>query len=684
MFNFHDLNMQTMVQFFQAHPHSTSFLVYFLCFAEAMAVIGAFIPGTIAMPAIGFLIGLSLIPAGATFMWAILGALTGDILSYLIGVYFQDRIHRIWPFTRWPSLLERSEKFFYKHGGKSVFIGRFVGPMRAMIPMIAGMFKMSIVRFLFAAVTSAIFWALSYMVPGALLGALSLELPAKLIVKYALWGFLVFVALWGIVWLMQHFFKQIWQMTDYYIKNLWVYLQKHRRLSWLARFLSDPKDAANHWQLMLIFIAVLFLALFLWVLLQVLHLGTLVTISHSLYYLVSSLRFTSLDHILVLVTFFGDLSLLVVASGMIGLWLLWKRQWYIAMHWLGVIGFSGVIVAGTKFLINSSRPGDILYAIHDPSFPSAHAAMSLTLYGFLAVIIARELKASKKWLPYFVAGLMASIVSFSRIYLGAHWLTDVLGGIFLGLMIVLVATVSYRRRHIVHLPIREFVLFVIGAFAATWLGYSAFFFERQVEKYTLIWPKQVITFDELAKGKEAKIPLYRLNRLGYPVEAFNVIYVGGLSEINHALLHQGWEPQPVRLNTLQGIIKSFSKNSVISHLTIFPQLYHNNKSVLLYIKNTKQYGRVLILRLWPADIDLKGSTAPLWIGTVEYHYATPIAISLRRAHKHYPFIGATEFLAKELAAKGFSLWSKYYPPAKQPPEMRDLRWDGKLLILQSK
>jgi len=231
MLNFSDFNLHTITNFFIAHPNSISVFTYFIVFLEAMAVIGAVIPGAIIMPSIGFLIGSSIVPAGSTFMWAILGALTGDCISYFIGVYFQNRIHNIWPFTRWPNLLMHSEEFFSEHGGKSVFIGRFVGPVRAMIPMVAGMLKMPFVKFILVAIPSAAFWSVGYMMPGILLGALSLELPPKTATIFTLGVLLTGIVLWVIIWLAQHFFKQTCLLVDYYIKRFWKYCTKHKTLS---------------------------------------------------------------------------------------------------------------------------------------------------------------------------------------------------------------------------------------------------------------------------------------------------------------------------------------------------------------------------------------------------------------------------------------------------------------------
>jgi membrane protein DedA with SNARE-associated domain/membrane-associated phospholipid phosphatase len=682
MLNFPDLNIQTMVQFFQAHPNSISISVYLICFAEAMAVIGAFIPGAIAMPAIGFLIGLSLIPAGPTFMWAILGAATGDILSYLIGVYFQDRIHTLWPFTRWPNLLERSEKFFHKHGGKSVFIGRFIGPMRAMMPMIAGMFKMSIVRFLFVALTSAILWALVYIIPGMILGALSLELPAKMIAKYALWIFAGFLALWLIIWLVQRFFRQIWRIIDFYVARLWRYIQNSQKLSWFARFLSNPENSDNHSQLMLLVVVLFMIPLSWWSALQVLGKGIFTTLNYPFYYLLSSFRTVDLDYVFLQITFLGDTKFILIVAAIAGSWLIWKRYWYAALHWLAIVGGSGVIIFCTKFLIKSARPGGILYAINEPSFPSAHTIFSLALYGFLAVIIAEELKGPKKNWPYFVAGTITTLVAISRLYLGAHWLIDVYGGVFVGLAILIITSISYRRRYLKGLNAKAFSIFLGSILVFVWMGYGLFSFNKKLIKYTLFWPKNVIALDSLIKGKPINVPLYRLNRLGKPTEALNVLYLGSLSSITAALERQGWEPRPVCL-TLKDLAKIFSDTPSLSHLTILPQLYHNERPVLSFTKRTKQNGETLLFSLWPSNIELKGADSEVWIGTVEHYRTMTRRFSLKSTKTIPVFIGATKSLAADLKKKDFALSYRQYPFVDQPLEMKNLFWDGHLLILKS-
>jgi membrane protein DedA with SNARE-associated domain len=92
-----------------------------------------------------------------------LGGVVGYTVSYWVGLYFKDSIHKVWPFTTHPNLIPRSEAFFEEHGLWSVFLGHFIGPVRAVIPVIAGMFSMPQIPFQIANVASAFIWAIWVM-----------------------------------------------------------------------------------------------------------------------------------------------------------------------------------------------------------------------------------------------------------------------------------------------------------------------------------------------------------------------------------------------------------------------------------------------------------------------------------------------------------------------------------------
>jgi membrane protein DedA with SNARE-associated domain len=83
----------------------------------------------------------------------------GDWLSYWIGLKLGPPVAHIWPLSRHPDLIPRGERFVKDWGVLAIFIGRFFGPLRASVPLVAGIFTMPFWRFQFANFTSAFLWA---------------------------------------------------------------------------------------------------------------------------------------------------------------------------------------------------------------------------------------------------------------------------------------------------------------------------------------------------------------------------------------------------------------------------------------------------------------------------------------------------------------------------------------------
>lgn len=157
---------QELVAFVKANQAWAPLIVFLLAFGESLAVVSLFVPATIALIGIGALIGASDIPFWPVWLAAALGAILGDWLSYWVGYKLEDTAKHVWPLSRYPDLYERGERFFEKWGMWSVFIGRFFGPVRAIIPLIAGVFEMPQLQFQIANVTSALLWAFLLLAPG--------------------------------------------------------------------------------------------------------------------------------------------------------------------------------------------------------------------------------------------------------------------------------------------------------------------------------------------------------------------------------------------------------------------------------------------------------------------------------------------------------------------------------------
>src|SRR5579883_2383467 len=189
-----------LLQWLNAHPQLAGLVTFIISAGESVAIVGTIVPGSIMMTALGTLAGAGVIPLWETIFWAILGAIVGDGISYWIGHYFKARLPKVWPFRNYPTLLKNGEVFIHKYGSMSVFIGRFVGPVRALVPLVAGMLGMRPLTFTIANVTSAIGWAPAYMLPGILLGAASTELPPDIAIHVILVLFLIFLFIILCVW----------------------------------------------------------------------------------------------------------------------------------------------------------------------------------------------------------------------------------------------------------------------------------------------------------------------------------------------------------------------------------------------------------------------------------------------------------------------------------------------------
>lgn len=148
-----------LLDFIQTHQHWAIAVMFVTAFGESFAFLSLVFPGTSLLIAAGALIKTGSLPIWPIMIGAVVGAVLGDTVSFWIGKRFGGRLSGIWPFTRNPDLLAAGMQFFHRHGGKSVFIGRFFGPVRAVVPLAAGIMRMSPHLFWIANVTSALIWA---------------------------------------------------------------------------------------------------------------------------------------------------------------------------------------------------------------------------------------------------------------------------------------------------------------------------------------------------------------------------------------------------------------------------------------------------------------------------------------------------------------------------------------------
>lgn len=155
------------VTFIQNNHQWAAPVAFAVAFAESLAFLSLIFPGSAILVAASLLIGASNISFWPIWLAAGLGGSLGYAVSYWIGVYFKNDLPHMWPFRNSPDMLPKGHKFFERWGILSVFFGHFFGPVRAVIPVVAGVVQMPHLHFQVANVSSAFLWSLGVMAPGA-------------------------------------------------------------------------------------------------------------------------------------------------------------------------------------------------------------------------------------------------------------------------------------------------------------------------------------------------------------------------------------------------------------------------------------------------------------------------------------------------------------------------------------
>jgi membrane protein DedA with SNARE-associated domain len=139
-----------------------------MTFLESLVLLGAFFPATALMLLAGGLLARGMLDPTTVIVACVTGAVLGDTLSFTIGRRLGRGAFRHPILARHRRMVARTRLYCRRFGGASIFIGRFLGPMRAVVPMVAGMLRMRRRRFYLATVISALTWVVAMLAPGYL------------------------------------------------------------------------------------------------------------------------------------------------------------------------------------------------------------------------------------------------------------------------------------------------------------------------------------------------------------------------------------------------------------------------------------------------------------------------------------------------------------------------------------
>ncbi|HEX3754977.1 MAG TPA: DedA family protein [Rhizomicrobium sp.] len=151
----------------QSHPYWCFPIAAIVAFTESFVGLSLIVPGTFLLITLGGVIGASHISLWPAWTGAVLGSITGDWISWWIGLRYHRQIIHIWPFSRFEGQIAKGLQFFHRWGTLAIFIGRFTGPLRATVPLVSGMSELEFWPFMVANAASALIWAFVLLAPGA-------------------------------------------------------------------------------------------------------------------------------------------------------------------------------------------------------------------------------------------------------------------------------------------------------------------------------------------------------------------------------------------------------------------------------------------------------------------------------------------------------------------------------------
>ena len=194
--------MQALLEHFILQSALYSLIaVALVAFLESLALVGLILPGTVMMAGLGALIGSGELNFWHAWLAGIIGCLLGDWISFWLGWRFKKPLHR-WSFMKKnKALLDKTEHALHQHSMFTILVGRFVGPTRPLVPMVAGMLDLPVAKFIVPNIIGCVLWPPFYFLPGILAGA-AIDIPADMQSGYFKWLLLATaLLLWLAAWL---------------------------------------------------------------------------------------------------------------------------------------------------------------------------------------------------------------------------------------------------------------------------------------------------------------------------------------------------------------------------------------------------------------------------------------------------------------------------------------------------
>ncbi len=601
----------------EAHPLLVVGSVAVLLFVEGFAVIGLFVPGLMMVFMLGALVGLGRLDLWLAWTLASAGAIAGDAFNYWLGYHYRERLARHWPLKSYPQMHSRGQVFFHQYGALSIPLGRYIGPLRSFVPLIAGMLGMSPRIFTPMVVLTGIIWVPSFMLPGMLFGA-SLDLAAAYATRLSLLLGAVVGIIWLLTWIVRASYAASARSTPWMLKRMVKWLRQHPRTGRYFGPLFNPGRGE------MLSIAMLGLVLLIMLTMLITAITTLLigdagtSLDLRIAERLLDWRNAVTDVIWITLATASSWPVLVILTALMAAWLLWFRQTVACIHWLLAVALAPILslLLQQSLKILPDWPQHLQIA---GVFPDTQITLLMAIAAALPMLLARELPAQRRKWFYLAISAVVGLFVIARLALGLTYLSAAWAGIVLAVLWVAVIGIGYRVRIHRGWPVLKHSLFFGVAFLIIGGIYTA---QHWVMNRTS-WEPQinggVLAMQQWQQDGWRQLPTHRSALTEHDDERFNLQFVGDAQFWLEQLQQAGWQLHAGRPGSWWQML---SPQPEPDQLPLFRQDYQGHTAETLLSRVGE--GGIQVIRLWRSGwlVTDKTTSESIWLGRISQEQIT--------------------------------------------------------------
>ncbi len=480
--------------------------------------------------------------------------------------------------------MAKGEDYVRLHGGKSIAIGRFVPGVKAVVPGIVGMFRMNQLYFIIINVVSGLVWTLAHILPGILVGK-GLSFAGEISGRLAIVLLVLLTVIAVGSWLIRLAAAGVAPYFDDVLLALsnWAKARHNRPMRRLGRVLS-PDHPRSYLTLLFLLFCVVGVLVLLDMVFGLVFSKAVSNLDVSIHNLLGELRSAPGDEVMVGLTMLGDDFVIICVGLALVAWLIFRRAVRAGIAVGAFLLAAKGLEIGLKVVTARPRPeGNIpVELIGTFSFPSGHAVMSTVAFGMVAILAGHAMGRWSRAVVAAICGLLIIAIGFSRLYLGAHWMSDVMGGVLLGGILlagfgVLIEALPARR-----IRPAMFSLFMALVFAVSAAAHMEFQFVHLLASYSRPTPVRVVTLADYLSTDANYLPQKRIDLVGGGGEPFAAQWSGSAEDLFSVLQRNGW--QATQKWTWKDGVGYLNVKSAFQDIKPRPLLHEGLKAKLTAIK----------------------------------------------------------------------------------------------------